>query len=500
MKTQIETTPGAHNAGTDSEPSEQRIRLKRRMIAPGLLALFVIYILAVWLHEENRPVAVPSPLITSRSLEDIVQSGHITVITLSSPYSYYEYRKEKKGFEYDLAAEFAKYLGVELRIWVSERREKLVPDLLEGKGDFIAANLVMTPRDMDRIGFSDGYLQVQHQMVVPRGNETIDSPQDLSGKIVHVEQGSGHQADLEALLSNGISLEMVTHPTFTTEELIGEVEDKKIEVTIADNHIALLNRRYYPKISISGTLNAEEAYRWAFPPESWKLAFRINHFFSIIKSNGRFSEIYDRYFDDIGFFDYLGIRAFHHRIASRLPDYRHWIEEAASIHGFDWRLIAALIYQESQFDPEVISQDGAHGLMQITPSTGECFGVKDLFDPRENIQAGILQLKSLYDLYDKAEDPDRLFLALSAYNVGQGHVKDARDLARSKNLNPDKWASIEETLLLLEEPDYYLYATYGYCRGTEPVTYVQQIKIYYDILRRKGIELSRGNAAAQQGL
>ena len=500
MKIQIETTSIINNTRSDSgKILKHRLRM-RYVIGLWLAALTMFYTLTGWRHEENPQASALAPLITSRSIEEIIQSGHITVITLSNPYSYYEYRNEKKGFEYDLAEEFAKYLGVELSVWVSDRREQLVPDLLAGKGDFIAANLVMTPRDMDQIGFSDGYLQVKHQIVVPRGNETIYTPQDLSGKIVHVEQGSGHQADLEALLSNGAGFEMVTHPTFAADELIGDVEDKKIEVTIADNHIAMLNRRYFPKITIAGTLNDQETYRWAFPSESWKLAFRINHFFSLIKSNGKFSEIYNHYFDDIGFFDYMEIRTFHNRIASRLPEYRDWIEKAASVHGFDWRLIAALIYQESHFDPEVISQDGAHGLMQITPTTGECFGVKDLFDPKENIQAGILKLKSLYDLYDKAEDPDRLFLALSAYNAGQGHIKDARDLARSKNLNPEKWASIAEALLLLEQPDYYLYSTYGYCRGTEPVNYVQQIKIYYDILRRKGIELSKGNTYAHRGL
>jgi membrane-bound lytic murein transglycosylase F len=500
MKTQIETTPRQDSSALPQKRTRPRLALRRYTFTLLFVVLFIMGVFTGRWFQMKENVPIQSHAVRFRSLEEIIRSGHITVVTLNSPYCYYRYRKQNQGFEYDLAAEFAKYLGVELSIWVSDRRENLIPDLLDGKGDFIAANFSMTMQHADEMGYSDGYLPIKHEFVIPRGQEPINSPQDLAGKTIHVEQGSSHQADLESLRLKGIGIQIVTHPTLTADELIGEVEDKKIDMTIADHHIAMLNRRYYPKIIIGGTLNDLDEYRWGFPQQAWALAFRINHFLSVIKANGKFFEIFNHYFEDVGSFDYLDIRTFHHRMESLLPTYRHWIEEAASKHGFDWRLIAAQIYQESHFDPEAISQDGAYGLMQITAGTGECFGVKDLFDPEENIRAGTGHLKNLYEFYDKAEDPDRLFIALSAYNIGQGHIKDARDLARSKNLNPEKWASLAETLLLLEQPDFSQNALYGFCRGTEPVVYIQQIKVYYDILRRQGIELSMKESGTPEGM
>jgi membrane-bound lytic murein transglycosylase F len=161
---------------------------------------------------------------------------------------------------------------------------------------------------------------------------------------------------------------------------------------------------------------------------------------------------------------------------------------AAEQHGFDWRMIAAQIYQESQFDPKARSHAGAYGLMQLTVPTARSLGVGNIFDPQQNILAGVKHLKELYDYFDEISGSDRLSFALAAYNIGQGHIGDARILAQKMGLNPDRWSSLTQTLPLLRYRKYYQDSMYGYCRGMEPVTYIKHIMIYYDILKRQAIE------------
>ena len=181
-------------------------------------------------------------------------------------------------------------------------------------------------------------------------------------------------------------------------------------------------------------------------------------------------------------------RAFHRRLKTRLPRYRTDIREAAQKHGFDWRMIAAQMYQESHFNPAARSHSNAYGLMQLTRSTAKSLGVQKILNSKQNIHAGVQHLRNMYDLFDKAVGSDRLFMTFAAYNIGQGHIQDARKLARQMNLDPDKWASLTKTLPLLSYQKYYQKAEYGYCRGTESIDYVKQIMIYYDILRHQGIE------------
>ena len=164
---------------------------------------------------------------------------------------------------------------------------------------------------------------------------------------------------------------------------------------------------------------------------------KINSFFKTIKENGKFGEIYDEYYGEIGDVDFVDLRAFHRRIKTRLSRYSPFIKVAAKKHGFDWRLIAAQIYQESHFNPWAKSPSGARGLMQLLPSTARSLGVGDIYNPVENINAGVRYLKKLYDLFDKAEGNDRLLIAIAAYNIEQGHIYDVRNLAIQKNLDPN---------------------------------------------------------------
>ena len=428
------------------------------------------------------------------TLHKIIKSGQITVITRNTPHCYYLYRDEPMGFEYDLAQEFADYLGVELKIKITEGWESMVPFLNDGTGAVIAAGMAITPKRRKQVAFSEGYMDIQQQLIANRKSPKIKNLEDLSGKTIHVRRATAYEDRLEELQKQGYDFNIQLYNDLPTEELIQQVASGEIGFTVADSNIALLNRRHYPSAIMAHPISDLQHLGWAVHPKARQLRNKINSFFTAIKHNGRFNEIYNKYYGDIEEFDFVDLRAFHRNVKENLSRYSPFIKAAAKKYGFDWRLIAAQIYQESHLNPLAKSQAGARGLMQLLPSTARGLDVKDIQNPVENINAGVQHLKNLYDRFDKARDADRLQIALAAYNVGHGHVEDARQLAVKMKLDPNSWESLEKTLPLLRYRKYYKHAKYGYCRGTEPVIYIKQIMIYYDILKRQGIEYGEGQA------
>ena len=422
------------------------------------------------------------------TLHKINKAGQITIITRNNPHCYYLYRDEPMGFEYELAREFADYLGVELKVNIAESWEKMIPMLSNGTGALIAAGMTITPRRQKQVAFSDGYMDIQQHLIAHRNSSKIKSLDELSGKTIHVRQATAYQEQLEELQQQGLELTIKLHDDLPTEELIQQVAEREIELTVADSNIVLLNRRHYPGAIMAYPISEQQYLGWAVHPKARDLERKINLFFKALKENGKFDEIYDKYYGAIASFDYVDLKVFHRNIKKRLSRYSPFIKEAAKTYGFDWRLIAAQIYQESHLNPRAKSHAGARGLMQLLPSTARSLNVKDIYNPVENINGGVRYLKKLYDRYDSVDEANRLLIALAAYNVGQGHVQDARKLAIKKNLDPNSWESLAHTLPLLRYRKYYKHAKYGYCRGTEPVRYIKQIMIYYDVLKRQGIE------------
>lgn len=435
------------------------------------------------------------PPATHMTLEKILASGEITVITRNNAHCYYFYRDEAMGFEYDLARAFADDLGVKLKVKVIDPPERMVSALDNGGGAFIAASLAAGQGSPQPLAFSDAYMLIQQHILVHRDHRELRGIEDLTGKTIHVRKGSVYQSRLEELRQKGARFRVVAIAEVSTEELIRRVAEQEIEFTVASNHVALLNRRYHPQVKLAFAIEDKQYLRWAVHPQAGHLKARINDFFRKIRANGKFSEIYNRYYGNLDAFDYLDHQGFQHSVRRNLPKYRKIIQAAAEKHGFDWRLIVAQLYQESHFWTRARSYAGGYGLMQLTRSTAQSLGVTHIFAPEENISAGVKHLKTLYDTYNRAIGEDRLFITLAAYNIGQGHIQDARVLARERGLNPEKWSSLKAMLLLLKEKKYYQQSQYGYCRGDEPITYVKQIMIYFDILKKQAIE---GPVASQQ--
>ena len=449
---------------------------------------FILTVFFVWV---GIVLYFTYPLVTAHkfiTLHKIFKAGELTVITQNSAHSYYFYRDEPMGFEYDLTKAYADYLGVDLNIKIADRWESMIPLLMDGSGALIAAGIKKSAAKEKKVAFSDSYMEIRHHIITHRRNRRVKKQADLAGRTVHVAKASAYQTSLEKLRDTGIDLTIKLHDDVPADELIQKVSEGKIEITLADNNIAIANRRHYPGAVMKSPIGHTQQLGWAVNPKSRQLLASINSFFKIIKKNRKFDEIYDTYYGDTEDFDYVDLSVFHQRIKNRLSRYSPFIKEAAEKHNFDWRLIAAQIYQESHLNPWARSRAGARGLMQLLPRTARSLGVKDIYNPVENIKGGVEHLKNLFDHFDSASDDDRLLISLAAYNVGQGHISDARNLARKMKLNPDKWASLEKTLPLLRYKKYYKKSKYGYCRGTEPIRYIKQIMIYYDVLKRQGIE------------
>jgi len=438
-----------------------------------------------------------SPVISAYrfvTLQKIQKSGTITVATRNTAHCYYLYRDQPMGFEYELAQAFAEYLGVRLQVKVVDRWSDMVASLYNGSAAFIAASMPITAKRQTQVAFSDGYMEVAQRIVTHRKNAGVKEAEDLSGKIIDVRRGTAYQQRLIELKNQGINLAIRLHEDLPVEELIQKVADGQIDFTIANSNIISINRRNFPGAVSAGSINDGIPLAWAVYPKSKKLLEQINAFLSLINKNGKFEEIYNKYYGDIDDFDYVDLEVFHRRVKNKLSRYSPFIKAAAKKHGFDWRLIAAQIYQESHLNPWAKSHAGAKGLMQILPSTAKSLGIVDLFDPVQNINAGVQHLKDLYDHFDQAQGEDRLLIALAAYNIGQGHIYDARELAKKRGLDPERWESLSKTLPLLQYRKYYMNTQYGFCRGTEPLRYIKQILIYYDVLKRQGFEYKTAQA------
>lgn len=454
--------------------------LQGRYTKALIVVLGAVSALAGYFWFSNQTLQEPD------GLRRIKGEGKVRVITRNNSNCYYIYRDSPMGFEYELASAFAEFLDVELEI-VTPDWNDMFELLAIGRGDLIAASLTVTPGREAKADFSDAYMSVQQHVIVHKRNREVRSVDDLSGKTVHVRKGTSYQTRLHELVNSGIDVDIVVRDNVPTEELIRQVAEEEIDITVADSNIALLNRRYYPAVRMAFPIEEKQSLGWAVRKGDDKLLAEINRFFETIESSGVFGKIYQKYYANVDIFDYVDLRRFHQRIKTRLPKYEDKIKRESRQYGFDWRLIAAVAYQESHWNPRARSYKGVRGLMQLTLTTAEEMGVESRLDPEQSIEGGVRYLRKIYDRFDDIEGLDRMLFTLASYNIGYGHVRDAQQIARDKDLDPLKWASIKKTLPLLRQKKYYKKTKYGYCRGTEPVRYVDRILTYYDILKNKAV-------------
>jgi membrane-bound lytic murein transglycosylase F len=415
-------------------------------------------------------------------LEGIRRRGVLRVLTRNNPVTYFLYQGEPMGWDYTMARMLASSLGVRLEMVVPPSHDLLIPWLLEGRGDAIAASYTVTPERAEQVAFSAPYLTVDELLVQRRAGPKVGAVEELRGKRVHVRRSSAYYRTLLRLKEALGELEIVEEPEdVETEELIDRVGRGEIPFTVSDSHILGVELAFRRDVEGAFPLSPEKkALAFAFRKQSPHLRAHADAFVRRIYRGLEYNLAKKRYFES------KRTVALAQQPApgegGRLSPYDNLIRKYAARYGLDWRLLAAQAYQESRFDPHAQSWAGAHGLFQVMPRTGRELGFTRLSDPEQSTHAGVKYMARLIGQFDpKLPFRQRVRFALAAYNAGYGHVQDARRLARERGLDPDRWfGNVEKAMLLLEKPRYHQRAKHGYCRGSEPVRYVSEIQNRYD--------------------
>jgi len=416
-------------------------------------------------------------------LEQVQAHNELIVITRNSPTTYFEGPDGPTGLEYDLAKRFAEYLGVELRMVVPPNFSDILPLTALGDANLAAAGLTVTSKREEKVRFGPVYQKITPQLVYRSGSTRPKTLADLNG-ILEVVAGSSHEELLEKLSKDFPELTWQTNGELDSDELLILLWEQLIEYTIADSNELSVNRRFYPELKPAFDISPPEPLAWAFPRSKDDSLFKAaNTFFKKIIEDGTLEQLIDRYYGHIGKFDYVGTRRYQAHVEQRLPQYRDFFIKAASETGMDWRLLAAVGYQESHWKPGAVSPTGVRGIMMLTKAAARDLDIKDRNDPEQSIRGGARYLeKMLQRIPERIPEPDRTWLALAAYNIGLGHLEDARILTQKNKGDFDRWVDVKENLPLLSKKKWFQQTRYGYARGREPVRYVDNIRTYYDIL------------------
>lgn len=450
--------------------------LRRRLIRKIEISIFLL-IVAVTLFlvfSHNPPDA----------LARVQSSGTLVVVTRNGPTTYYEGPDGPTGFEHDLVEAFAKYLGVKVKWVFPNNWADVLPMVEYGRVDMAAAGITETPSRAQTVRFGPSYETITQQVIYLAGEPRPHGVKDLIGKQLVVLADSSFSQRLQALRKQYPKLAWTTEEDASAEELLYRVAKGEIDYTIDDSNDFLLNRRFYPELAVAFNLGKPQKIAWAMPKNGDNSLYdAAKRFFAKIEKNGTLHRITERYYGHARGFDYVGTFTFMKHVNERLPKLIPIFKAAAAKYGLNWRLLAAQSYQESHWNPQAISPTGVRGLMMLTLDTADHIGIANRLDPEQSVMGGAAYLVKLRSwLPASIKEPDRTWFALAAYNVGIGHILDARDIAKRLGKNPDSWTEVKDVLPLLTQRKWYSHTANGYARGREAVQYVQNIRSYYDIL------------------
>lgn len=457
-------------------------------------------------EEANTKVELPAvrellePTVNI-GLKEIKARGKLIALTAYNVNSYFIYKGEPMGFEYELLKNLADHLGVELEIEIVNNLDQIFNDLNLGKGDIIAYNLTITKDRLRKVSFTDPH-SIIRQVLIQRlpgkwwemkrheiDKMLVTNTIDLIGKKVYVRKESSYYSRLLHLSDEiGGDIEIVEVPgDITTEELIRQVSEGKIDYTVCDENLALINQVYFPNIDINTPISFPQRIAWAVRKNSPMLEQAVDEWLSDLKRGPTFNVIYNKYYQDKRSFEQRVKSEYFSSTGGKISPYDEIIKTEAQKLDWDWRILASQIYQESQFDPKAKSWVGAAGLMQLMPRVAKEYGVTNINNPRQNITAGVGYLRWLNEYWKEIPDSlERMKFIFASYNAGLGHVQDARRLAEKHDKDPNKWENVAEFIVKKSQEKYYTdeVVQYGYCRGEEPVNYVSEIFARYDHYQR----------------
>ncbi len=410
------------------------------------------------------------------------------------------------GFERDLVDLFARELGFNVRVILVRDHNELITLLREGKAHFAASATIFD--NLEGIRYSAPIREARQVLVQSADAITLDEPEELDGKQIEVLEGSPQAAALKALnlqnavrpVSLGIGVaqaseapsvvahhfQLVEQHGLTEVDLLERVSERKSELAATDSLHFDIAANFFPDIQVAQQLEGRVRFAWAFPEGGDPVLFeKAQLFIARIQKDGTLARLNDRYFGHIHRLDQFSITGFLQRIGSTLPHLRNEFVAAQDVTGIDWRLLAALAYQESLWDPLATSPTNVRGIMMLTEETADRLKVSNRLDARQSIRAGAKYLADLIDeLPPEIPQPDRTWMGLAAYNLGQGHMNGARAIAKSLKRDPKSWYEMKAVLPLMAREEYYKRLKSGRARGGEAVILVENVRKFYDILAR----------------
>lgn len=424
-------------------------------------------------------------------LDQIRERGVLRVGTLNNQLSYYIGPDGPAGLDYEIARQFAKELGVRLEMKPAYRISNLYPALENGEIDIIAAGLTQSPERMQRFRPGPAYYYVSQQLIYEKGkwrprnleqllakqNELIE---ENEGQPVVTIVGDSHfNQTLSKIQQEHPEFKFTIDPNADVNDLLKEVSESDIRFTVADSVEVSLSQRIYPDVATAFELTEDQPTSWFLRrSEDESLYAMVIEFFGHLKQSGELAQLEEKYIGHVGSFDYVDTRAFIRALDNKLPKWSPLFKQYSE--EFDWRLIAALAYQESHWNPMAKSPTGVRGMMMLTLPTAKSVGVTNRLDPEQSVKGGVEYLRRMVArIPDSIEQHEKIWFALASYNVGYGHVMDARRLTKKQGGNPDQWSDVKERLPLLRQAKYHRQTRYGYARGDEAKNYVENIRRYY---------------------
>jgi len=431
-----------------------------------------------WL--QTMRVEIDTASVFSGDFDEIKKRKTLRVLTRNNAATYYLWRGELVGFEYDLMKKFAIMHGLRLEMIVVPDREQLWEWLQQGRGDIIAASL--TRRQLPGFSFSDAYNIVDEVVVARTGQTPPRNVKALSGREIVARRGSSYWRSVKALQSQGVDVKLRAVPeSLETEEIIDGVAKGDYDLTVTDSHILDIELAWRQDIVAGATLKSGLQHGWVVRDSNPKLLLALNQYIKKIYRGIFYNTTRNKYFKHANSIAKRMDQRVDGLKQGKLSPYDTIVRPLSDQWGFDWRLITSQMYQESRFNPAAVSNMGAMGLLQVLPRTAKEFGIKRLSQPKPGIEAGVRYLDWLRRRFDNGLPLEqRIWFVLASYNAGFGHVQDARRLAIKQGLDPNQWFdSVEKAMLQLSHRKYASLAKYGYVRGREPVNYVRQIRDRY---------------------
>ncbi len=422
----------------------------------------------------------PPPL-----LDQVLEIGELRVVTRDSPTTYVDSPNGPSGPEYDLVRAFADELGVDLVMETVQSVSEVIPYLTSGNVHMAAAGLSTTDTRREYVDFGHPYDFVDMHFVYLLGTGKPRSIDEVVGRSIEVVAGTSHVEMLMALQQVYPELTWTETADLEVADLLAKVAAGEVDLTIADSTEFSIQRHFYPDLRVALDLELDDPLAWAFPKHGGdSLLALADEYLIRADRDGTLAQVLDRYYGFADEFDYVGTRNFIRHYESRLPRYREMFEQAGRDWGVDWRLLAAIGYQESHWRAGAVSPTGVRGIMMLTEATAAYLGIDDRVDPKNSIFGGAqYYARQTERVPDSVEEPDRTWMALAAYNVGFNHLKDARQITEWLGGDPDKWVDVREALPLKAQRKWYTRVPFGYARGWEPVLYVDNIRSYYNILQ-----------------